>query len=66
MNYYGNWSTNNGNTFNGSSIESTNKKELKKTLIEIANGNLTGPMDHGKWSITDEDGYSIMEGNVKW
>ena len=64
--YYGNWSTNNGNTFNGHSWESNNFRELRKSLRAAASGNLTGYNDHGHWSITDKDGDLIAEGSVAW
>jgi len=66
MNYYGNWSTNNGNTFNGKALLSSNKKQLRKELREIASGNLTGYSDYGNWSITDKDNNDIMHGTIRW
>jgi hypothetical protein len=65
MNYYGNWSTN-GNTFNCMPLLSNNKKELRKELRAIASGNLTGPTDIGRWSISDKEGNDIMHGTVRW
>lgn len=66
MTYYGNWSTNNGNTFNGKPYLSSNKKQLRKELREIASGNLTGYSDQGHWSISDKEGNDIMHGSVRW
>jgi hypothetical protein len=66
MVYFGNWNTNNGNTFNGRPYKSSNKRELRKELREICNGNLTGPTDIGRWSISDIDGNVIMSGVCRW
>jgi len=64
--YYGNWSTNNGNTFNGRAYIDTNKRRLRKDLRKIASGNLTGPNDVGHWSITDRYDNDILHGTVRW
>jgi hypothetical protein len=64
--YYGNWSTNNGNTFNGAPYISKNKKQLRKELRDVASGNLTDPTDRGRWPIIDDNHNLIMEGHVNW
>lgn len=66
MKYYGYWSTNNGNTYNGHVWESTNYKTLRKELREACNGNLTGPRDIGRWSICDADGNMLYSGMCHW
>ena len=64
--YYGNWSTNNGNTSNAQAWESDNKSELAKDLREACEGNLTGPHDIGRWSIVDKKGDLVKSGVCRW
>ena len=66
MQYYGNWSTNNGNTYNGHAWESSNYKALRKSLRGACNGNLTGYNDIGRWSICDKDGNLLYSGTCRW
>jgi len=64
--YYGSWSTNNGNTFNGRAWESNNLRSLRKKLRGACNGNLTGYNDIGRWSISDSDGNMVANGTCRW
>jgi hypothetical protein len=66
MKYYGNWNTNNGNTFNGVPFRSNNLRKLRKDLRERIAGNLTDPRDLGRWSIYDNGGNLVISGTCKW
>lgn len=60
--YYANFNANNG-TFLKSALKSNNKRELLKTIREIANSNRTEGNDASFW-IENTDGTCICDGRI--